>query len=594
MQSETQFILESKMKNSAIIKFFWQHIRPYKWLYLIMLAAPIITSFYPFLYNYAIKLFLDTMNTHANNLTYHAVLFPLILFIGTQIVFDTLWRISEIAEWNAEPYVRRSIILQSYGYIQNHSYTFFQDNLTGALSSKIKGALDGYDKFWEEMHHGLMHKVFRIAVNLVALLFVNLYLGLFVVLWFAIYFPIMYRLSLKLHSLSYAVSESRHTIIGLISDKISNIFSIKAFASGKREAKVLEDIINTDFIPKQIKMYKRGFSIQLISAGMYAIFFAFMIIFMIHLKIQNLVTLGDFAFVFGLCLVTTDDIWHTTASLQDFSMAMGDLKSCLEPLYIPQQNLDLPEAKQLVIKSPIIEFKNTSFGYESNNLIFKNLNLTIKAGEKVGLVGHSGAGKSTLINLLLKYFALTNGAICIDHQDIKNVMQDSVRENIAVIPQDIMLFHRTIMENIRFGNQDATDAQVIEACKQAHIHQFITSLPDGYNAFVGERGVKLSGGQRQRIAIARAILKDAPILILDEATSSLDSQTEQLIQESLNIFIDDKAKTVIAIAHRLSTLKHMDRIIVLDRGAIVEEGTHEQLIGKQDSLYGKLWKYQEI
>jgi ATP-binding cassette subfamily B protein len=248
----------------------------------------------------------------------------------------------------------------------------------------------------------------------------------------------------------------------------------------------------------------------------------------------------------------------------------------------------------LVIKSPTIEFKNVHFGHDGKNSVVKGLNLTVQPGEKVGLVGHSGAGKSTLVNLLLRYFKNTRGEILIDHQNINQVTQDSLRENIAIVPQDTMLFHRTLMENIRYAKPDATDEEVIEASKHAHLHEFIMQLPEQYQSYVGERGIKLSGGQRQRIAIAWAILKDAPILILDEATSSLDSHTEKLIQESLNFLIEDKRKTVIAIAHRLSTLKHMDRIIVLDKGRIIEEGTHNELIHNDNSLYKKLWKLQEI
>jgi ATP-binding cassette subfamily B protein len=582
------------MQHKTILKFFWQHIKPYKWFYLIMLGAPIISSVYPFLYNYAIKLFLDLMDKDPRQLTYSTLLYPIILFLVTQFSLDFVWRISNIAEWKSEPYVRRSILLQSYAYIQNHSYSFFQDNPTGAISSKIKGILDGYDTFWREMHHGLLSKILRINVNLIALLFVNIHLGLYIAAWIAIYVPIMYKLSLKLSGAAYARSESRHSIIGQVADKITNIFSIKSFAAGKHEYNALNKQISNDFIPKEIQLYHYHFRVQITGGVLCLILFLFILFFMIHLRMQELITIGDFAFVFGLCLVTTDELWQVTISLQSFSMSMGDLKSSLAPLYIPQQNLEHTNLKKLIITTPKIEFKDLCFAYNNKIFIFNNLNLSILSGEKIGLVGHSGAGKSTLINLLLKYFTSNSGTISVDQQNIMQVTANSLRENIAVIPQDIMLFHRTIMENIGFGNQNATDEEVMEASKKAHIHDYIMTLSQQYNSFVGERGIKLSGGQRQRIAIARAILKNAPILILDEATSSLDSHTEKLIQQSLNILIEDKSKTVIAIAHRLSTLKHMDRIIVLDQGEIVEEGTHEQLIGTVGSLYKKLWEYQEI
>lgn len=581
------------MQVHTIITFFWKHIKPYKWYYVTMLAAPIISSLYPFAYNYAIKLFIDTMAS-LSPLTYHAILFPIVLFIGSQLILEFAWRISNVAKWKAEPFVRRSILMESYDYVQHHSYLFFQNMFTGSISSKLKGILDGYDKFWAEMHHGLLQRVLKSVVGLGALSIVSLNLGLFVFLWSAIYVPVMYKLSTRLNELSFEEAESRHVLIGQISDKISNILSLFAFASRKRELKTLDHQMSHDYIPKQIKAYKYHFKLQLVGGLFYFIMFGFILFYMIHLRMIGLITLGDFAFVFGISLAVSEEIWQATISYQDFSRAMGDLKSALSVLRAPQENLDVESASRLVVKAPSIEFKNVRFGYDKKDLIFKHLNLKIKPGEKVGVVGQSGAGKSSLVNLLLRYFQNTAGEILIDQQDISKATQDSLRENIAVIPQDTLLFHRTIMDNIRYGNPDASDSAVIEASKKAHIHEFISTLPEKYDSYVGERGIKLSGGQRQRVAIARAILKDAPILVLDEATSSLDSETERLIQESLNFLIEDKRKTVIAIAHRLSTLKHMDRIIVLDKGKIVEEGTHNKLIRQTNSLYKKLWELQEI
>ncbi len=581
------------MQYKSIISFFWQHIKPYKWLYLLMIMAPVISSFYPFAYNYAIKLFLDAMETQAFT-SYQNIIFPIVLLLAAQFTLDLVWRISNIAEWRAEPYVRRSILLKSYDYVQHHSYIFFQNNFTGAISSKLKGLLDGYDKFWAEMHHGLLSRIMTTIVNLGALSIVSLELALFVFSWSAIYIPIMYKLSKRLNKLSFEETESRHALIGQISDKITNIISLFAFASRKRELKTLEANISADFLPKQIRVYQYDFMIQIIGGFLYLIMFAFILFYMIHLRMNGLISIGDFAFVFGISLVVAESIWLATISMQDFARAMGDFKSALSILKVPQQNLDTKDAKPLIVKSPRIEFKNVRFGYDKDHLIFKDLNLVIQPGEKIGMVGQSGAGKSSLVNLLLRYFQNDQGQILIDGQDINDVTQDSLRENIAVIPQDTMLFHRTLIDNIRYGKANATDEQVIEASKQAHIHEFIEKLPAQYESYVGERGIKLSGGQRQRIAIARAILKDAPILILDEATSSLDSQTEKLIQESLNFLIEDKRKTVIAIAHRLSTLKHMDRVIVLDKGKILEEGTHDELISDKNSLYKKLWELQAI
>jgi ATP-binding cassette subfamily B protein len=581
------------MRYNSVFAFFWYHIKPYKWFYVGMMVAPVISAFYPFWYNYALKLFLDTM-TQDSTLTYQSMILPIVVFLSAQLAIELIWRISNAMGWKSEPYVRQAILSKSYNYIQHHSYSFFQNNFTGALSSKVKGLLDGYDKFFKEVHHGLFIKVLATIVNFGALVFINTGLGLCVILWSLVYIPVIYKLSKRLNELSFEETESGHAVIGQISDKIMNIISLFSFSSRKRELQNLDEGMSRDFIPKQIKVYKYDFKFALIAGLLYLALFAFVLFYTVHLRMKGAISVGDFAFIFGIFLIVAQDIWDATCSLQEFSRAMGDCKSALSILNFPHENLDVPGALSIEIKSPKIEFKNFSFTYKGGEEVFKNLNLTIKPGENVGLVGESGAGKSSLINLLLRYFESQKGEILIDGQNINNVTQDSLRENIAVIPQDTMLFHRTLMENIQYGNPNATEAQVIAACRRAHIHEFIMGLPEKYNAYVGERGIKLSGGQRQRIAIARAILKHAPILILDEATSALDSQTEKYIQEGLSFFLKDKKNTVIAIAHRLSTLKHMDRIIVLDKGKVVEEGTHDQLIRNKKSLYSKLWKLQEI
>ncbi len=581
------------MRKVSTLSFFWRHIKPYKWYYLVILSGPIAGGFYPFFNNWVLKLLLDAMVSETD-LTYTGLLPTILLFSLFYIVHETCWRIKNIATWKAEPYVEQSILLNSYNYVQHHSYAFFQNNFTGAISSKIKSILDGYDKFWAEIDHGLLPRVLTTIVSLSALTFVNKSLGLFLLAWCTVFMTFMSVLSMRLNRLVFTETESRHALMGQVSDKIANMISLFSFASRRKELDDLEHQIQQNLIPKQIKSEQYHFKMNLFFSIFYLVMQVFILLYMIHLRKIGLVSIGDFAFVFGLFFVVIEQIWYVGISFQDFSRAMGDLKSSLSILSTPQTNLDHPHAKSLRINKPSITFKNVRFAYNSEAYVFKNLNITIKPGEKIGLVGHSGAGKSSLINLLLRYFDPEHGVILIDNQNIAEVTQDSLREQIAVIPQDTMLFHRSLMENIRYGNPKAIDAEVIEASKKAHLHDYILTLPEGYNTFVGERGIKLSGGQRQRVAIARAILKDAPILILDEATSSLDSQTEQYIQDSLNRLIKDKKKTVIAIAHRLSTLKHMDRILVLDKGVIVEQGTHKELLKLKNSLYKKLWDHQVI
>lgn len=284
-----------------------------------------------------------------------------------------------------------------------------------------------------------------------------------------------------------------------------------------------------------------------------------------------------------------NNLWYMGKELTNLFGDLGMVKNGLTILNIPHENVDQKGAKALQIRDGSIEFKHVNFGYKNNNRLFDDLNIKIAPGTKNGLVGFSGSGKTTFTNLILRLYDLQSGSICIDDQSIDKVSQDSLHAAIAMVPQDTSLFHRTLMDNIRYARPDASDLEVIEASKQAHCHEFISQLPDGYQTLVGERGIKLSGGQRQRVAIARAILKNSKIVILDEATSALDSVTEKHIQEGLKILMVDR--TTIIIAHRLSTLAEMDRILVFNKGAVVEEGTHKELLAK-NGFYAHMWQMQ--
>ena len=301
------------------------------------------------------------------------------------------------------------------------------------------------------------------------------------------------------------------------------------------------------------------------------------------------ITAGDFVVVLNINFIVSDLLWIFTRDFSQFSKLWGKVTQALRAIQVVPEIQDEPDAWDLNVTKGEVRFDAVKFHYKGTEALFQNKSVTIPAGQKVGLVGYSGSGKTTFVNLILRLYDITEGNILIDNQAIHHVTQNSLRSNIAMIPQDPTLFHRSIMENIRYGRTEATDEEVILAAKHAHAHEFISNLPDGYNSLVGERGVKVSGGQRQRIAIARAFLKNAPILILDEATSQLDSITEADIQDSLKELMQDK--TTIIIAHRLSTLLHMDRILVFDKGKIVGDGTHQEL---QESvkLYKDLWGAQ--
>ncbi len=580
------------MPYQSVYHFLWFLIRPFKWHYAIMLLAPILGAFYDFANSYAIKLVVDAFSGTAE-VTFHSLFFPIALFIGAQVMLDVLWRGADIAEWKAEPYVRKKLLLTVYDYVQHNPYPFFQNTHSGSVTSKIKGLLDGYDNFWAAMHHDFTPKIANTVVLTAVIAVVNVKVCLFIALWAIGFFLIMYQFSKVMDKLAFVNANHRHDVFGLIADNVSNIFTIFSFTTRKTEHKRLNRLIEKDFIPSNIRVYKFNFFANIVAAFLYWIMLISLFLFMIHLRQTHQASTGDLVFVMGVTVKMSWDLWQMIQKMQEFMKNIGDFKSAFELLKIPHEKSETKVTHPISVQRPSIAFENVYFSYEPSKPIFSGLSLTIKPGEKVGLVGISGAGKSTLVSLLLKYFPVNNGRILIDNQDIKKYTADSIRENIAVIPQDILLFHRSILDNIRYGNMSASDKEVMIAAKMANIHEFIMSLPDQYHTLVGERGIKLSGGQRQRIAITRAILKNTPILVLDEATSSLDTETEQLIQASLNTLLEDSNVTVLAIAHRLSTLKHMDRIIVLEAGKIIEEGTHTALITR-DSVYKKLWDLQKI
>jgi ABC-type multidrug transport system fused ATPase/permease subunit len=313
--------------------------------------------------------------------------------------------------------------------------------------------------------------------------------------------------------------------------------------------------------------------------------------------VHRIIGAGDFVMITALTSSLLQTAYNVGQRIPEFYDQMGSARESIDTLIVPATVTDKPGAPPLTVKHGTIHFDRVAFAYEvptedkrrrSRNVV-KDFALTIPAGQRVGLVGPSGAGKTTLMGLLMRMHDVAEGAIRIDGQDLRDVTQESLRRSIALIPQDTTLFHRTLLENIRYGRPGASDAEVEQAARRAHAHEFVLELENGYRTMVGERGIKLSGGQRQRIAIARAILKDAPILLLDEATSALDSHSEQIIQAAMRAAM--AGKTVIAIAHRLSTVMDMDRLLVLDRGSIVADGSHEELLA-QGGLYAELWRKQ--
>nr|WP_253308623.1 ABC transporter ATP-binding protein [Rickettsia endosymbiont of Ceutorhynchus assimilis] len=573
------------------IPFLWSVIKPYKYWYLIMMMAPLANGVHPILYNYAVKLLLDLF-TQNEQITFAQSYKPVIWFIAAQAILDGAWRTHNFAQLKAMPYIFQDMMNKICKHCFNLPYTYFQNNLSGSIVGRMRGIGDNYYKMHQAIEWKLSKPLFITLFSGITLAYTNIKIFTVIIAFTALYLPLALWFFTRLAKMEQAKQDSWYNLFGIVADCITNIFTIFSFAAKKRELNKVQDYYHNVHNPLTIKYFKYDFIISIILSLVYWVYLIGVFVYVIYLRNLDEISIGDIAFIMSLTFLFAENSWHTTMEVKDFLEDVAAFRSSFTIMQTPQDNIDKENAAELKISKGEIIFKDISFAYKESSSVFSNLNLHIKAGEKVGIVGHSGSGKSTLIALLLKNFKAGTGDIIIDNQSIYDTSSDSLRAQISLIPQDIMLFHRCIGENIGYAKENALPHEIEHAAKAANIHEFIEGLPEKYNTIVGERGVKLSGGQRQRIAIARAILKNAPILVLDEATSSLDSHTEQEIQKSINAMLDIENVTIIAIAHRLSTIKHMDRIIVMDKGDIVESGTFAELINKEKGKFKELWDHQ--
>ncbi|MCE2716647.1 MAG: ABC transporter ATP-binding protein [Pseudomonadota bacterium] len=580
-----------KKQNASAFSFIWQVIKPYKVAYIVMMIAPFASGIFPIVYNYAVKLLIDLFSIEGQ-ITFTQSLKPILVFISAQAMLDIAWRLHNIAQLKSMPYIFESMLCKICEHCFNLPYTYFQNNFSGAIVAKIKGIGDKYYKIHAALEHHVSRPFLITVFSGCALALTNLHIFLFIVGFTFVYAPLAYYFFYKLSKIEGEKQESWYHLFGTVSDRVSNIFNIFSFARKKAEIQKIKDYYKDVHNPITIKFYKYDLVISIILAIIYWIFNIALFVYVIQLRNQGIITLGDIAFIMALTFAFMDNSWNATMQIKDFLEDIAAFKAAYSIMEVEQCTIDKVNASEISVSKGEINFKDLSFSYSESNLVLDNLNLHIKSGQKVGIVGHSGAGKSTLVSLLLKNFKPNKGQIIIDHQDIADVTSDSLRSNITYIPQDVILFHRSIGENIGYAKEDATQEEIEQAAKYARIHDFIISQKSGYETLVGERGIKLSGGQRQRIAIAQAFLKNTRILIIDEATSSLDSETEKDIQDSLNTIFDSNSTTVIAIAHRLSTIKHMDRIVVLEDGRVVEDGSFKKLLQLHHGKFKSLWEHQ--
>ncbi len=510
--------------------------------------------------------------------------YALILII---ILYNIFYRLADIILIKVQSAMIFDLSTDAYKRILKHSYAFFADNFTGSLVNKTKRYLSAFETLQDKI-------LFTFWFDFIKLLFIAVGLFIFVPglifvfgIWFGLFLLIIYILVRKQYKLDLIRADKEANTTGVLADAISNVLNIKIFASAKRESAYYR---RANIILKTARDRAWRYSIVINTfQGIYVgILEVVAMYWIITSWINGTVSAGTIVLVQAYVLQIAGVVWNFGRSLKDVVRAFANMKDMIEIFETPPSVADPSRPKKLNINGGKIEFDNVSFAYKHGQILFDKLSFTINPGEKVGIVGHSGSGKTTITKLLLRFIDINEGKISIDGQDISKVSQDNLRENISFVPQEPLLFHRSIMENISYPKKLKL-SDVKKVAKKAYVDIFAEKLPKKYQTLVGERGIKLSGGERQRIAIARAMLKDAPILILDEATSALDSISEKYIKKAFERLM--KKRTTIVIAHRLSTIMKMDRIIVFDKGKIVEEGTHNELI-KKDGLYKKFWDEQ--
>lgn len=484
---------------------------------------------------------------------------------------------------------RASIREALFQYVQTHSAAYFATHFSGTIANKISDIPTNC----EVMLHMLCVE-FTTALVMALTIFITMWMthppfAILLIVWLLFHFLITFTFLKKANFFLEDHASAVTTLSGRIVDVFSNIQNVKLFAREKKEETSFHHLQE-----EEIKASNRAYVYLEWTQIGYSINHTFLIVgmlfFLMHGWRNHAVNLGDFAQIMMQSFYLSGWVWFVSDQIKYFIKNKATVTSALSLIQQPHDILDTPHAGILTVPHGEIRFEHVTFSYPGDQLIFQDLSITLTAGKKVGVVGLSGAGKTTFMNLLLRLYDIQSGKILIDGQSIDSVTQESLHQQIAVIPQDASLFHRTLKENIRYGRLESTNEEVITASKQAHCHEFIEQLEEGYESLVGERGIMLSGGERQRIAIARALLKNAPILILDEATSSLDSSTEKKIEESFALLMKDR--TTIVIAHRLSTLASMDRILVFHQGSIVEDGSIQELL-EHNGHFAALWKIQQ-
>ncbi|MCC5660182.1 ABC transporter ATP-binding protein/permease [Nostoc sp. XA010] len=571
-------------------RFICYFVNQFRWWYMLMVILEVIHATCGIMLPYAIGEIIRSVTRQAGDSKsiFDAVSQPLTLFIALSVGEVVFGRSAGLLQTILHPIHRQHIVRSLYAYLQHHSHRYLSSSFSGALAHRISETSLGVTQTMQMMITEFMPVI--VVYSVATMLLYRAYppLAALVGIWAVLFISISFWLATRCRIYSRKAAAARSETTGIIVDTVTNLTSSRLFARLGFERRYLNEQLRDELkeVRKSNWYSERIRWFQFISAAVLKIGTLY---YSLSLWSHGTIATADFVVATSLSLLIISEARNLSKRFLEFFEHIGNIANGVSIIVQPHEIIDRDSAIAHSITQGKIEFRQVNFSYSPGKKVFDNLSITIQAGQRVGLVGFSGSGKSSFVNLILRQFDPQSGQILIDGVDIQDMMQDALHAQISLIPQDPSLFHRTLIENIRYGRLDATDEEVIEAARKAYAHDFIAQIKEGYDSLVGERGVKLSGGQRQRIAIARVILKDAPILILDEATSSLDSITEKAIQDTLDLAMD--GKTVIVVAHRLSTIAHLDRILVFDQGRIIEDGTHAKLLARRGAYY-RLWKMQ--
>ncbi len=581
-----------KSTNKRTISLFWNFTKPrrkYFWLSTTLAATGVfIQDIVPPLI--VASVFNKIQNTPVDQLKFSDFQVQIFLYGFLMLVSVLIWRVQVWFLWKFEIKTIEEIASFIFDHLQRMGSNFHANRFGGSLVSQTNKFLGAYERIMDEFTWSVTTGIVSFVTSLIILTAVAPYYALVFLFISFIYFWIAWKQTVKTMQYDRALAKSESDRTAKIADMITNVSAVTTYAGENYENKLFEKQARTT-TKKYQKLLSKVMVNDIVSHTMTnSIAFISLLSGIVAISILDAPS-GVLFLAVNYTLQLTRRLWESRRTLRNFNRAFGDATDMTNILDLKPDIIDSPNAANLEKGRGDIKFNNVDFYYpdQTDKILFSKLNIHIKPGEKIGLVGKSGSGKTTMTKLLLRLMEISDGEILIDNKNISEVTQQSLRQSISYVPQEPLMFHRSIAENIKYGNPEASLNEVLAVSKMANAYEFIKELPEGFETLVGERGVKLSGGQRQRVAISRAMIKNAPILLLDEATSALDSESEVLIQDALWKLME--GRTAIVIAHRLSTIQKMDRIIVMDDGNIVEQGTHKELI-RTKGTYSDLWKHQ--